>query len=225
MTKKSANQYAYPTQLVLAAACAAHRMNGGYFKTGWQDLQNSILDGSQKIRATEFNNRTLMERMIVKPDQIMTEDHDTASRIQAWYRTKLFKVLANQRMSEFEHRVMQILQQPECSSRWDINILASVPQGYFRNLETEAAQSRARAAQGGYIGTVGQRLELACEVLRSSFSQKWNTNYITAITDQDQVVYFSHGRTYVQGTRLRIKGTVKRQDNNQTQLNRVRVAS
>ena len=224
MTTAQAPMSMYSTMQVLAAACAAQRINGGYFKAGWQELQNSILEGSQKIRATEFSNRVLMERFLEQPHEIEARDHDTADKIVSWYRGKLFRVLASQRMSEFEHRVMKILEQPECQSRWDLSVLASVPDGYFRAMQAEAAQQRAQAATGGYVGTLGQRLELECEVIRSVFSQKWNTHYITAVTTQDQVIYFSHYCAYDAGVQLRIKGTVKRQDNNQTQLNRVRVA-
>lgn len=207
--------------LVLAASCAAHRVNDGYFKAGQFNVTWHHSGASERTPRSGVCNRTLTDRFMAAPDSITAEDHETAGKIQSWYRTKLFHVLADQSMSDFELRVMDILDRGQCQQRWDVSMLVSVPQGYFRAMEREAAYQRTRAAQGGYLGTLGQRLEITCEVLRSGFSAKWNTWYITAVTPQDQVVFFSHARGMAPGTVLKAKGTVKRQQNNQTQLNRV----
>lgn len=214
-----------PTQfldatLVLAASCAAHRVNDGYFKAD-QFVTFHHSGVSERTPRSGVCNRTLTDRFIAAPDSITAEDHDTAGKIQSWYRAKLFRVLADKSMSDFERRVMDILDSGRCQQRRDVGMLVSVPQGYFRAMQAEAAWQRTMAAQGGYLGTLGQRLEITCEVLRSGFSAKWNTWYITAVTPQDQVVFFSHARGMAPGTVLKAKGTVKRQQNNQTQLNRV----
>jgi hypothetical protein len=223
MRSAQTQQPVHNTLQVLAAACAAQRINGGYFKAGWQELQGSVLQGSQTVRASEFCNRVLMERCLAQPQDIQDEDHDTAAKIVAWYRGKLFRVLANQRVSEFEHRVMKILEQPECQSRWDFAVLASVPDGYFRAMTVEAAQERMRTAEGGMVAQPGQRVELECEPLQQIYSQKWHTWYVTAVTTLDQVILFSYRERIAQPGQLRIKGTVKSHENNITRLTRVRV--
>jgi len=67
------------------------------------------------------------------------------------------------------------------------------------------------------------RVTANIEVLKCVFSQKWNVYFVTAITDKDQSIFFSYKQDVSPGTILSIKGNVKRQDNNTTQLNRVKV--
>jgi len=59
--------------------------------------------------------------------------------------------------------------------------------------------------------------------LKCVYSQKWFTYFVTGITSSDQAVFFSYKQEVAVGNVLNIAGTVKRQDNNQTQLNRVKV--
>jgi predicted acetyltransferase len=67
------------------------------------------------------------------------------------------------------------------------------------------------------------RVTADIEVLKCVYSQKWGVYFVTAITDNDQSIFFSYKQDLTYGSKLSIKGTVKRQDNNQTQLNRVQV--
>jgi hypothetical protein len=52
---------------------------------------------------------------------------------------------------------------------------------------------------------------------------KWNTNYVTGITTNDQVVFFAYKEALDIGKVLNINGTVKAHRDNSTQLNRVKV--
>jgi hypothetical protein len=52
---------------------------------------------------------------------------------------------------------------------------------------------------------------------------KWNTNYVTGITTDDQVVFFAYKEALDIGKVLDIQGTVKAHRDNSTQLNRVKV--
>jgi hypothetical protein len=52
---------------------------------------------------------------------------------------------------------------------------------------------------------------------------KWNTNYVTGITTDDQVVFFAYKEALDIGKVLNITGTVKAHRDNSTQLNRVKV--
>jgi hypothetical protein len=106
---------------------------------------------------------------------------------------------------------------------YDVAVLASMPNSYQANLQRDQRDRRVKYSQGGYIGTVGERIKTQVEVLKCVYSQKWFTYFVTGITASDQAVFFSYKQEVTIGSVLNIAGTVKRQDNNQTQLNRVKV--
>ena len=76
------------------------------------------------------------------------------------------------------------------------------------------------------IGKIKDRVDLRVKVLRSFLSQKWGCYFITALTENDEVVFFGSSKIITKvGDILDIRGTVKghRSDDHGmiTQLNRV----
>ena len=211
MAKAKKIEPTYPTMLVLSAACAAQRVNQTYIKVPYQL-------GDENPRKT---NRELVMQFIADPGTITKEDNDMAASLKSWYQAKTFKILGEGYVSEFDRTAMKLVEREELTGNYDIAIAASLPNSYQKGAQRDKGESRAKFAQGGYLGSVGDRVTADIEVLKCIFSQKWNVYFVTAITNNDQSIFFSYKQELNYGAKFRIKGTVKRQDNNQTQLNRV----
>lgn len=204
----------WPTLDVVVAACAAQRINGQYVRHPYQ------------VNGKMYNktNRELVYSFLEDQSAILDVDRQMAENIKQFYKGYTFKILSGAFVSEFDLNVMKMLEE-ECipKSAYNIAILASLPSFYIKAKQRSDAYQRVLNCQGGYVGTVGERVTLHIEVLKSVFSQKWGVWFITAITSKDQAIFFSYKQDLAAGTVCQIDGTVKRQDNNQTQLNRVKV--
>lgn len=211
----------YDTMLVLSAACAAQRVNGNkYIK---YDLEENVFVNEKNEVVKYTTNRQLVETYIEQPEHIMDVDRDMAEQVRSYWNGKTFKLLTGEYMSDFERNMLGLLQKETVTEGYDVAVLASMPNSYQANLQRDQRDRRVKFSQGGYIGTVGERIKTQVEVLKCVYSQKWFTYFVTGITSNDQAVFFSYKQEVTVGSVLNIAGTVKRQDNNQTQLNRVKV--
>jgi len=208
----------WPTMDVVAAACAAQRVNGTYIKVPLQ-----LGDANHPNAKPRVTNRELLYKFLEDPYNILDIDRELAVKVNDFYKGYTFKLLSGSYLSEFDRSVMKILEEEFTPEGYNVALLTSLPQTYLRAKKRDEADRRTRFAQGGYIGKIGERLNLQVEVIKCVFSQKWGIFYITAMTTSDQAIFFGYKQEVATGTVLNINGTVKRQDNNQTQLNRVRV--
>lgn len=211
----------YPTMLVLSAAFAAQRTNQGYNK--YSVAEGSFVDDQGVPCEAKVTNRELVYKYLEDQSNIIDEDRTNADKLKAYYQGKLFKVLGEGYVSEFDRNAMKLVEREELIGGYDIAVATSLPASYFKGVQRDEGEQRAKFAQGGYLGSVGDRVTANIEVLKCIFSQKWNVYFVTAITDNDQSIFFSYKQEVSYGSKFAIKGTVKRQDNNQTQLNRVQV--
>jgi len=221
MPRQSKVRKQYDTMLVLSAACAAFRVNGNKYVK--YDLEENVFvnDKGEVVKYT--TNRQLVETYIEQPEHIMDIDRDMAEKVRSYWNGKTFKLLTGEYMSDFERNMLALLQKETVTEGYDVAVLASMPNSYQANLQRDQRDRRVKHSQGGYIGTVGERIKTQVEVLKCVYSQKWFTYFVTGITSSDQAVFFSYKEEVAVGNVLNIVGTVKRQDNNQTQLNRVKV--
>lgn len=203
----------WPTIDVVAAACAAQRVNGTYIKVPYQL-------GDEVKRQT---NRELVYQYLENDSFVTDADRLLAEDIKEYFKGYTFKVLSGAYLSEFDRNTMKILEEEFTPEGYNVALLCSIPNNYLKAKKRDEADRRTRFAQGGYVGKIGERLNLQVEVIKCVFSQKWGIFYITAMTTSDQAIFFGYKQEVATGTVLNIDGTVKRQDNNQTQLNRVKV--
>ena len=203
----------WPTLDVVAAACAAQRVNGTYIKVQYQL-------GDDKPRQT---NRELVYQYLEDESFVTDADRLLAEDIKEYFKGYTFKVLSGAYLSEFDRTTMKILEEEFTPEGYNVALLCSIPNNYLKAKKRDEADRRTRFAQGGYVGKVGERLNLQVEVIKCVFSKNWGIFYITAMTTSDQAIFFGYKQEVAVGVVLNIDGTVKRQDNNQTQLNRVKV--
>lgn len=195
---------------VWGAAVAAQRINGSYIK--------AIAPGVE-----QQTNRQIIEGLLADPFIITDEDRDEGKKVRAFYQAYTFKILKGKQLSEFDNTAMLISNRDVITSNYDVAVIASLPSCYERGVKRQSVDQRVTFAKGGFISAVGNKVSVTIEVLKSIYSQKWATTYITGITSEDQVVFFAFKEALEVGKMFDIYGTVKSHRDNTTQLNRVKV--
>ncbi len=198
--------------IVWGAACQAQRLNQGYIKV------------SEDAPAGQ-TNRNLVMQFIADPTQITPEDIEQGKQARKFFQAYTFKILKGIKLSEFDNTAMLIANRDTIDTNFDIAILTSLPSSYERGIKRQTVDQRISFAKGGLIGRVGDKMSPTVEVLKSFYSQQWNTNYVTGITSDDQVLFFAFKQPLEVGKQFNIFGTVKAHRDNVTQLNRVKILS
>ena len=219
MARKPKVRRQYDTLLVLSAACAAQRVNGSYIKFATVEVPS--INGT--INVHKRTNRELTVEYLDAQENITDADRTMAEEMRRYWNGKMFKVISGEYMNNFDRGIMELMQKETVTEGYDIAVIASMPGSYISSVKRDERDRRVKFSQGGYIGSVGERVNIQIEVLKCVYSQKWFTFFVTGITTSDQPVFFSYKQEVSVGSVLDIVGTVKRQDNNTTQLNRVKV--
>jgi len=200
---------------VWSAACAAQRINGSYIKL-------SVISESDPA-TTKLSNRMIVEKLLADLSSITDEDREQGVKVRAFYQAYTFKILQGKQLSDFDNNAMLIANRKVITGNYDVAVIASLPSCYERGVVRQSADQRVNFATGGFIGKANDKVTASIEVLKSVFSMKWNTNYVTGITTDDQIVFFAYKEALDIGKVLNINGTVKAHRDNSTQLNRVKV--
>jgi hypothetical protein len=204
-----------PAENVWGAAVMAQRINGAYVKV-------SVLSEADKTE-NKLSNRQMVESLMVDSSLITEEDMEQGKKVRAFYQALTFKILQGKRLNEFDNTAMLISNRDVIEGNYDVAVIASLPSCYERGVVRQTADQRVNFANGGFIGSVGNKVSISVEVLKSIYSMKWGTHYITGITSDDQVVFFAYKSELPAGKMFDIYGTVKAHSDNRTQLNRVKV--
>jgi hypothetical protein len=219
MAYKSTPAFSYDANLVWAAACAAQRINGEYFKgTKWPDAPVD----------SKTSNRDLIEN-ILRNDAatiavVTDEDREQGELVRRFYKALTFKLITGNKLSDFDNTALALSNVDTITTKYELAVIASLPSCYVRGAARNTVENRVKFAAGGYIGQYGDKVKLNVEVLRSFFSQQWATHYVTAITADDQAIFFSFKNDPpAVGSKVTVAGTIKSHKDNQTQLNRVKV--
>ena len=206
----------YPAEQVFAAACAAHRVNGEYVKgTRWPDVA---------APDAKLSNRKLMMQFLSPDCAPMDEaDIEQGRKVRTYFQSLTFKILSGVVLSEFDSNALALSNRDELSSNYELAVVCSFPASFERGVARQTAESRVNFASGGYVGKVGDKVTITCEILRSFYSQQWATSYVTAITPDDQALFFAYKQTPEIGSTVTVTGYVKAHRDNQSQLNRCKI--
>jgi len=200
---------------VWAAACQAQRVNGAYVKLSVSSESDPSMDRK--------SNRQLVELLLADTTQITDEDREQAKTVRKYYQALTFKILKGIKLSEFDNTAMLIANRDIIDSNYDVAVMASLPSCYERSIKRDSVDQRITFANGGYVGCPGDKVTHQVEVLKCFYSQKWDTHYVTGITEAEQVFFFAYKNPVDLGSTIKIQGTVKAHRDNSTQLNRVKV--
>jgi hypothetical protein len=213
----------YTVNDVWAAACAADRVNGGYFK---EDKYEYV--DNQPPKLVKRRNRDIMMQFLSNPGQLLVEDVERGEQCRNFLTSDLtFRALQNKTTS-FDDAVRKALAINERfdtrQDRYELAIVACLPASVNRSQSRQTVDQRVRFASGGLIGNLGNKITLKdVEVLSANYSQQYNIYWIRGVTDQDQVVLFSNKESFDVGSHLTVQGKVKAHRDNLTQLNYVKV--
>jgi hypothetical protein len=97
-----------------------------------------------------------------------------------------------------------------------------MPHSYAKALKKESIDARLAGCEGT-LGKVGDKVDLSVEIVRNQYSAKFNTWFVSAITQDNYAVYFAYREEIRPDSNLDIRGTVKRHNDRATQLNRVKI--
>ena len=221
-TKATVNSFKYSVDDVWGAAMAAQRVNGEYVK---EDKIKVNEDGSHET--LKKRNRDIMMDFLAVPGTITDEDRATGCECRRFLQNDLtFRALKGQ-ITDFDQSVSRVVavedQFDTVQHRLELAVIACLPQSHQRSLVRQSIQDRVRNASGGYVGNVSDKVALDAEVVSANWSNIYNIFWVTAITQDNQALFFSYKSQLNSGIQIKLVGTVKAHRDNKTQLNRVKV--
>lgn len=208
MPRVTSRAVSFNADNVWAAACAAQRISGKYVK---------YPDGEFKT------NRSIVDSFLENPGLLTDIDREQGQVVRTYYKGLSFKILAGIKLNEFDHTALTISNRDVIESLYDIAVITSLPSCYDRSVKREDIESRIRNADGGFVASVGSKVRVTVEVIRTVFSQNYQCWFITGITKENQALFFSYRQQLEVGATVEVAGTVKAHRDNSTQLSRVKV--
>jgi tellurite resistance protein len=213
MKKTRDTMAAVDADLMWAAACTAYRINNGYYK-------QPGLVGDQVVRPT---NRDLVEQALANAIRITDADRAMGQDCRRHMAAAVTMQALRTELNEWARVTAQVCSLDAITSRYDMAVITAMPHSYARQLRKESVDARLARCNEGTVGAIGTKIDLNVEVMRSNYSEKFNTWFVSAITDTNYSVFFSYRESIEPGTHVAIRGTVKRHNGQVTQLNRVKV--
>ena len=213
MRKKNHDQMdAVNADLVWSAACTAYRLNEGYLK------QPDVI-GDQVVRPT---NREIVRQALANPELITDADRDMAQQCRKHMATAVTMQALRSELGEWARITAKVCDLDTVDSLYDFSVITAMPHSYLKQLKKESVDARLACCQSS-IGKLGDKIDLAIEIVRNNYSAKFNTWFVSGITDDNYAVYFAYREALDSGTHVKIRGTVKRHTDFATQLNRVKI--
>lgn len=198
--------------LVWSAACTAYRLNSGYLKV-------PEVIGDQVVRPT---NRELVSRALANTAMITDADRELGQQCRRHMATSVTMQALRTELGEWAKITARVCELDTVTSNYDFSVITAMPQSYAKQLKKEAGDSRLARCQGT-VGKPTDKVELSVEIVRSQYSAKFNTWFVSAITMDNCAVYFAYREEIRPETNLSIRGTVKRHSDQATQLKRVKI--
>jgi len=214
----------YSADNVWGAAVAAQRINGSYVKETVYKVDPEM---SSNTVVEKQRNRDIMLDILANPALLTVEDIAQGQECRKFLQNDItFRALKN-KLTEFDSATSKVLAVSEefdsAKHKYELAVVASLPASHARSLERQATQERVRQTSGALIGTPGVKVQLAVEIVKSNYSQQWNTWYATGVTQDNSAVFFAYRQELVKGAKHTIVGTVKAHRDGSTQLNRVSI--
>jgi len=203
---------AIDADLVWSAACTAYRLNNGYLKV-------PDVIGDQVIRPT---NREIVKIALYDHSLITDADRDMAQQCRRYMATAVTMQALKTELGEWAKITAKVCGLDTVNSLYDFSVITAMPHSYIKQLKKESVDARLARCQST-VGKLGDKIDLAIEIVRSNYSAKFNTWFVSAITDDNYAVYFAYREALDSDTHVKIRGTVKRHTDSATQLNRVKI--
>jgi hypothetical protein len=214
MSKRQRPTLNFSADQVWAAACVAYRVNGGYFK------QAEVADQGQITRPA---NRELVRQYLAVPGVVTADDLEQGRKCrQDLINAATMSALKNQ-ATEWTLLTAKIAALDTITTDYEVSVITAMPKSHSQTLARENVDGRLAYCETEPVGTANQMVTLQGEVMRSNYSAKWNTFYVTMITDTNHQVFFAYRESLESGQLIKLRGRVKRHADRATQLSRVKL--
>ena len=198
--------------LLWSAACTAYRLNNGY-------LKEPDVIGDQVVRPT---NREIVRQALANTSLITDADRELAKNCRRHMARSVTLQALRAELGEWAKITAKVCELDTVDSLYDFSVITAMPHSYIKQLKKESIDARLACCQGT-VGKIGDKIELAVEIIRNNYSAKFNTWFVSAITKDNNAVFFAYRENIPTETHVTIRGTVKRHTDSATQLNRVKI--
>jgi hypothetical protein len=176
--------------------------------------------GDQVVRPT---NREIVRRALTDTAMITDADHDMAQQCRRYMATAVTMQALKTELGEWAKITAKVCGLDTVNSLYDFSVITAMPHSYIKQLKKESVDARLARCESGVIGKINDKVNLAVEIMRSNYSAKFNTWFVSAITNDNYAVYFAYREALDPDAHVTIRGTVKRHTDSATQLNRVKI--
>jgi hypothetical protein len=214
MAKRQRPTLNWSADQVWAAACAAYRVNGGYFK------QPQVTDQGVVTRPT---NRELVRQYLAEPGVVTADDVEQGRKCRRDLVNAATMSALKNRATEWTLLSAQMAGLDTITTDYEVSVITAMPKSHDQTLARESADGRLAYCNTEPVGTDNQMVTVQGEVVRCNYSAKWNTFYVTAITDTNHQVFFAYREGLESGQLIKLRGRVKRHADRATQLSRVKI--
>ena len=176
-----------------------------------------------------YSLKRRMAELVKQPSLIPQTHRDQAQEMIIYFQGLVFRMLSDDMISPWLTSVIQQAQADEISEvHWGLILSAVRSYSQLLNQDDQRQKEKLHSVSSQCIGVLGEKVKLNLEVIRSVYSEKWRTFYVTAvIIGSSDLVFFSFKQFLDSGLCISIQGTVRdhfqcSKDGNRTRLNRVR---
>ena len=212
---------AVSAEVVWAAAAYADRINGGEYRK--EPEYRVLADGRISDEVVRQANKIHMWNAITDTSRITPADMETGRLALDFVRKSLVMKGLRGNMSEFDQSLSHVVEMEQFltgADRYEIALVTSQIRAWREGTRMEAVLEDVDRTP---VAAIGDRVELDVTVVKAVYSTNYNVYFITAKTDNNQMVFFSYREKLPVGEFRNIKGSVKAHRADATQLNRVRV--
>jgi hypothetical protein len=213
--RRQQSEYQYPAEWVWAAACAAYRINGGYRK--YPDIQ----DG--KIVAPANRELVKLYLNINNCEFITDADRQQGAQCQQTLKNSVTLRALKGELDEWSLLIARMTALEDVTTDYEVSVITALPKSYDQVVARENLDGRLAHCDSTPVGRVSEPVTLEGEIVRVSYSNRFNTYYTTVITVANQEVFFAYRERLVTTRRIRFCGRIKRHAGRATQLSRVKI--
>lgn len=211
---------------VVAASCAIHRENNGFYKK----YQQCVLDGDKRsnsniLYAYFFENEEI---------EITDEDKELANKVIEYLKGLGFKAL-ERKLTSFESNVLEFVS-AEHVPRNSLGIAASLPDVYLNKMVSDrwAEREAELGRTSEFLGVPNERSSFTATVEFVRFIPSTGSYIVTASVDNRHILKFftqeKYAKMLTEGSVINVTGTVKNHvpsaftGFNETMINRIKLS-
>ena len=203
--------FVHDSTIVWGAAVVAFKTNKGYVK--------ALAPGIEAHKT----NRQIVEEILKDKIHISDTDIEEGEKMRLYFKGLTFKVIEGKTLTPFLQNAMEVASKDTITNNLGVGIITSLPATYDKMTSRDSVDRKIKWANGGFIGSLGDKTKQDIEIIKKLWSNNWNTWYYTGINGKDQVLFFAHKGELKIGDCVTIEGKVKSHRENSTQLSRVKV--